>query len=111
MAEPPEYQRYRDDEPVLAEVGRHLASLVPFIDVTLPATLADAAIAAWNRDEDGPAIEESDEQRRLRGRAADLALLGRVVSERGRHAGGEVMVRLPVVHFAAAIAAADHEAR
>ena len=105
MAVLPEYRRYRDDAAVLVEIGQHLASVVPFVDVTLPAKMVDAAIAAWNRDEDGPAIEESDEQRHLRGYAADLALLGLVLSERGRCVGDQVTVRLPVAHFAAAIVA------
>ena len=83
---------------------------MPFIDVTLPGELVDAAIAAWNRDEDAPAIEESDRQRHLRDRATDLALLGLALSERGRRAGDEVIVGLPIARFAAAIVAADNEA-
>ncbi|WP_433120999.1 hypothetical protein [Micromonospora sp. CA-246542] len=103
MAEPPEYDRYRRDVEVLGKIGAHLVSVVPYVECTIPKSLASAAVAAWERDEEGPRAEETCEQVRSRLRAGDLALLGLEVSKSGRSSGDVVIVRLAAAQFAAAV--------
>lgn len=104
MAEPPEYSRYRQDVGVLRSIGAHLASDIPYVECTIPGDLAAAAVAAWERDEEGPIVEETSAQTRSRLRAGDLALLGLAVSRSGSP-GDPVVLRLPVAQFAAAVEA------
>jgi hypothetical protein len=49
---------------------------MPVIEVRLPSRLAARAVAAWNRDEEGPVGPETREQEYIRHLAGDLALLG-----------------------------------
>jgi hypothetical protein len=105
MTDPGEYQRYRRDAAVLADIGRHLEKRVPLITVRLPRQLAEAAFAAWRRDEQGTTADETPEQRTLRSNAADLALIGAAVAERGHAEGAEVVVKLDVIQLAAALTA------
>lgn len=73
----------------------------------LPLRLARAAVEAWERDDEGELDPESPQQRVLRHRAGDLALIGLAVEERGRTEGGEVVVDLDPGLIAWAVAAAD----
>lgn len=91
---------------MLAAIGRHVDPQVGRIMVRLPRELAEAAVAAWNRDELCAVGEESREQFELRDRAADLALIGLAITERGRYDGDELVVELDVVAVAAALRAA-----
>ncbi|MEO3822013.1 hypothetical protein [Plantactinospora sp. B24E8] len=104
MGEPPEYRRYREDVEVLRRIGAQLASAVPYVECLVPGELAATAVAAWERDEEAPIVEETCEQTRSRLRAGDLALLGLAVSRSGS-SGDPVVVRLPVAQFAAAVEA------
>lgn len=120
MVESPEYARYRSDVAVLVEIGRQFAAQLPYLDVMLPRHLVEAAIAAWDRDEEGTVGDETAEQRRVRHLAGDLALLGLAFSDptrptpapstHVRAAGDEVAVRLPVAHVAAAVIASVESA-
>ena len=73
-----EYARYGQDAETLAAIGAALRGQSPEL-VTLPADLADAAVAAWQRDEQEPVGDETPEQRRLRQAAATVALIGLAV--------------------------------
>ncbi|GHE84562.1 hypothetical protein GCM10017786_15360 [Amycolatopsis deserti] len=99
-----QYSRYRQDSEVLAAIGTAIGE--HRITVRLPRALADAAVAAWQRDETEPVAVETPEQWALRDRAADLALIGLAVSERGRPDGEFVTVDLDLGTAGAAARAA-----
>ncbi|MET8382840.1 hypothetical protein ABZV14_07530 [Streptosporangium canum] len=109
MDESQEYTRYRQDSAVLAEIGRFLDPQVARLTVRLSGDLARAAVAAWDRDEEGEAGEETVEQARVRDRAASLALIGLAVADRGTASGDEIVVELDVTEVAAALLAAYDE--
>jgi hypothetical protein len=66
------------------------------VEVRMPEHLARAAIDAWQQGDPNEVVPESEtpQERELRRRAWTLALLGSVVSERGRSDGSEVVVPL-----------------
>ncbi|PWK33211.1 hypothetical protein BC793_1281 [Actinoplanes xinjiangensis] len=99
--------RYRDDRTVLAAIGTRLESQVNRISVRLPRSLAESAIAAWDREESGGFGEESREEYEMRDDAAELAWIGLAISERGVWDGEEAVVDLNVVQVAAALRAAQ----
>ncbi|MDN0198725.1 hypothetical protein [Streptomyces sp. S.PNR 29] len=101
-----QYARYRDDTDVLAAIGACVAAQTGRVTVRLPRTLAEAAVAAWNRDEHEAPGEETPTQYALRDGAAELALIGLAITERGRHEGEEVAVDLDVAAAGAAVRAA-----
>src|SRR3954452_7846943 len=129
MDEAPRHGIHRPQAEVLAEIGR-TASFeeegapvrVRFprwwhqqrrhsqqVEVRLPSRLASAAVEAWREHPDEVVPQsETPEQRTARLRAWTLALLGSVVSERGRTEGDEVVVRLSGDVLDAALAAADY---
>ncbi|WP_317867868.1 hypothetical protein [Streptomyces sp. Wh19] len=100
-----EYARYREDSKVLAAIGEHVDAQVGRVTVRLPGAVAEAAVGAWERDELGDLGEETHEQYALRDQAGDLALIGLVISERGRWAGEDVVIDLDVVLAGAAVRA------
>jgi hypothetical protein len=75
--------------------------------VRLPEDLAQAAVDAWREEDEVAPESETPEQRTARLRAWTLALIGSIVSERGRREGNEVVVPLTDDVIDAAIAAAD----
>ncbi|GIH14250.1 hypothetical protein Raf01_24220 [Rugosimonospora africana] len=91
---------------MLAAIGACLDRQVSRISVRLPRSLAESAVAAWNREELGGIGEESREEFELRDDAAELAWIGLAISERGVRDGEEVVVDLDVVEVAAALQAA-----
>ncbi|BAL88115.1 hypothetical protein AMIS_28950 [Actinoplanes missouriensis 431] len=101
-----QYVRYRQDRTVLAAIGTQLESQVNRVSVRLPRSLAESAVAAWDREETDEIGEESREEYELRDDAAELAWIGLAVSERGVWDGEEVVVDLDVVQVAAALRAA-----
>jgi hypothetical protein len=101
-----QYLRYRLDRSVLAVIGARLESQVSRISVRLPRSLAESAVAAWDREEPGGVGEESREEYELRDDAAELAWIGLAISERGVWDGEEAVVDLDVVQVAAALRAA-----
>lgn len=93
---------YREEAAVLGKIGQlFLGAEMPQIEVRLPRDAAEAAVAAWERDDDenaGP-IGETFKQRVVRSRAASLSLIGLAMSERGRWMDDDVVVALdPRVH-------------
>jgi hypothetical protein len=99
---------YREEARLLGEIGAVLARAdLPLVTVRLPASLAQAALAAWHRDDDNELDPESYEQRVVRHRAGALALIGLAVEERGRIEGDEVVVDLYPDVIGSAVEAAD----
>lgn len=92
---------------MLGRIGQLLTPVqLPDVEVRLPRKLADAAAAAWDRD-DLEDVEETLEQRQLRHRAGTLALVGLAVQEHGRVDGDEVVVPLNARLVALAVEAGD----
>jgi hypothetical protein len=99
---------YRNDARVLAALGVHLASTkLPDVEVRVPKALADLAVAAWERDEEGVLDPEDLEQRIQRHRAGSLALIGLSIVNGGRADGDEVIVGLQPGLIGDALGAAD----
>jgi|SRR4051812_40826091 hypothetical protein len=107
MAEDPEYEKYREDAAALFAVGRSLMSQVGRISVRIPIELANVAVAAWERDDEGEVGDETIEQYQIRDKAGWLALIGLAVSERGVTQGDEVVVDLVIGEIAAALLSAS----
>lgn len=104
VSEPEQYARYRADAEFLRAVGRVLRDTAS-TTADLPSPLAEAALAAWSRDEQQPlAPDETAEQRQVRMDAATLALIGLAV-ENARSQGVPVTIHSETL--AEAIAAAD----
>ena len=101
---------YREEAAVLGKIGQVLAGAeMPQIEVRLPRDVAEAAVAAWKRDDDesaGPTFETFD-QRVVRSRAASLSLIGLAISEHGRWTDDDVVVALHPVFIGNAVEAAD----
>ena len=110
MAESRLHELYRKEAGVLGRVGHVFAAIeMPQIEVRLPRDVAEAAVAAWERDDDesaGP-TSETCEQRVVRSRAATLALIGLTITERGHWTDDEVVVALDPVFIGNAVEAAD----
>ncbi|WP_035858100.1 hypothetical protein [Kitasatospora cheerisanensis] len=102
-----QYVRYREDSKVLAAIGVCVDAQVAPITVRLPKALAEAAVAAWDREELGGLGEETHEQYALRDRAAELAFIGLAISRHGRWEGDEVVVELDVASVGAAVRASQ----
>jgi len=105
---------YSDDALVLGLIGTTFrAARLPAIRVTVPAALAERAIAAWHRDDDGAVPEpEHPADRVRRYRAGALALIGLSITERGElDADGNAVVELDPELIGVAMDAADDVAR
>ncbi|MGI5346901.1 hypothetical protein ACQEU8_01750 [Streptomyces sp. CA-250714] len=109
MSDQAQYARYRDDAKTVAAIGACVETQVDRITVRLPKGLAEAAIAAWDRDEADEPGEESHEQHAAREHAAELALIGLTISERGRWEGEEVAVDVDVASVGMAIRAHEQQ--
>ncbi|MEU1787745.1 hypothetical protein ABZ553_18040 [Streptomyces sparsogenes] len=96
MADQERYVRYREDSKVLAAIGKQVAAQAGRITVRLPRAVAEAAVEAWGRDELDSPGEETHEQYALRDQAAELALIGLAISERGRWEGDELVIDLDI---------------
>ncbi|SDC93189.1 hypothetical protein [Actinokineospora iranica] len=96
MANHEQYVRYREDSHVLAAIGTHIDAQLGRLTVRLPRAVAEAAVAAWERDEPAGHDTETGEQRALRDQAAELALIGLAIAQRGRWEDAEVVVDLDV---------------
>ncbi|MGK5529673.1 hypothetical protein [Streptomyces sp. URMC 129] len=106
MEDREQYVRYRQDRTVLAAVGTHLDPQISRISVRLPRSMAELAVAAWEREELAGVGEESREEYELRDHAAELGLIGLAISSRGVWDADEVVVDLDAVQIAAALRAA-----
>lgn len=110
MAETKWQSLYRQEAETLGKIGKLLLRAeMPRIEVRLPHGLAEAAVAAWESEDDESAgsHEETCEQRLIRYRAAALSLIGLSITERGRWEGDEVIVALDPVFIGNAVDAAD----
>lgn len=96
-----------DEAHKLALVGRTLVKVpLPDVEVRLSRELADAAVAAWEREDLEDSLE-TPEQRTLRHRAGSFALIGLAVQERGRAEEDIVVVPLNAGLIALPVDAAD----
>ena len=87
--------QYRRDASVLAVLGSRFAAMkLPDVEVRMPRALADTAVAAWERDDEGAPDPEDLEQRTQRHRAASLALIGLSIVNGGRSEDDEIIVGL-----------------
>jgi len=105
-----DHARWTIDGDVLAQIGRTLEAQTLEVEVRMPRELADAAVAAWQRDDsETKPKEESAEQLSSRLRAASLALIGCSVEERGWLDGDDVVVQLHAWFIGDALSAADQD--
>ncbi|MFQ6227916.1 hypothetical protein [Nocardia sp. NPDC002869] len=105
MDDQDQYARYAADRQVLRTIGAHFDRQIGRVEVRIPRATAESAMAAWNRDESDDIGEESREQGALRADAAELALIGLAISERGVWNGDDVVVDLDIERIAAALRA------
>jgi hypothetical protein len=100
--------RWHDDEQALAAIGAALYVQDTTCHVRLPSGLADVAIAAWKRTDEGDLAEDEDREHEVvRERAAALALLGAQLVGNPMNALGEVEARLDAWYIGVALGAAD----
>jgi len=105
-----DYARWALDGDVLAQIGLALFGQSLEVQVRVPRELADAAVAAWQReDSEAPLGEESAEQRATRHRGASLGLIGCSLEEKGWLDGNDVVVKLDAWFIGAALDAADED--
>lgn len=100
-------EQWRGDGAVLAAIGKELLGQPTSITVRISRQLAQAALAAWERDEvdvDDDGIDAS-----VRGRAGTLALIGASIAENGPIDGEEVVVDLDAWFIGDALRAADED--
>jgi hypothetical protein len=102
-------RQYCEDAQQLGELGAALIGVeIPRVAVRIPRTLAEKALAAWQRDaDDGPADPETFEQRTQRHRAATLGLIGLAIESSGHWTDDYVVVDLGADLVGAAVAASD----
>ena len=100
--------QYRRDASVLAALGsQFLRMKLPNVEVQVPRALADKAVAAWERDEEGSLDPEDLAQRIARHRAASLALIGLSIVNGGLLDSDEIVVGLQPGLIGDALNAAD----
>ncbi|MEU6239002.1 hypothetical protein [Kitasatospora sp. NPDC047058] len=92
---------------MLAVIGEQVDAQVGRVTMRLPRAAAEAAVDAWARDELGGRVPETHEEYALRDQAAELALIGLAISQRGRWEGDEVVIDLDVASAGAAVRAAQ----
>ncbi|MEV0617874.1 hypothetical protein AB0I81_31440 [Nonomuraea sp. NPDC050404] len=107
MADREQYIRYLDDSKVLAAIGAYVDAQVGLVTVRLPRAVAGAAVDAWEREELGGLGAETREQFAVRSQAAELALIGLVISQSGRWEGEDLVVDLDVASAGAALRASQ----
>jgi hypothetical protein len=101
---------YANDARVLGLIGTTFrAAGLPAIRVTVPAALAERAVAAWEHDDTStPAGPEDTFARLQRQRAGALALIGLSITETGKlDADGNTVVELSPELVGVAMDAAD----
>jgi hypothetical protein len=109
----PEHERYAADAAVLGQIGQLIFPQPSRVIVRLPRTVADLAVAAWERDEDNDdnaaARKETSEQTTARHRAGTLALIGLSIKQAGggTPAGDDVLVDLEAWYIGSALDAAS----
>ncbi len=102
------YEQWLADGVLLAEIGAALVEQPTELNVRLPRALADAAVSAWQRDDERlEDAVETKEQRTVRHRAVSLALIGEALEDSGREEGNEVIVKLDAWFIGDALRAHD----
>jgi hypothetical protein len=87
---------------VPARIGRALFDQQLRVRVSIPAVLADEAVAAWERDSSGATLpKETAEQHAIRKRGAALGLIGLTVETSGVRQGDQVLIDLDAWHIGA----------
>lgn len=102
-----QHTAWEADEAVLAATGQVFFSQDINVTVHIPRALAEAAMRAWDRDDDKPYGDETPEQARARARAGVLALIGLAIREHGRWRDGGVELELPAWYVGLALDSAD----
>lgn len=105
------YARWEDDGVDLALIGAAWSEQDTRVRVRIPRELADAALAAWKReDEDSDELhrhEETGVQRRIRHRAGTLALIGSCIEGGIDGGGGDVYAYIDARLIADALESAE----
>jgi hypothetical protein len=101
------YALWREDEGVLADLGAQLWNQDLTITVTIPRTLAEKAVRAWSRDDDGELRDETPREVRTRRRAGTLALIGLSIERSGRWNDDHVHAEVEAWYIGSALDAAD----
>lgn len=109
MDDSPLRARWLQDEGVLGHLGAALAWQPTRVEIRIPRPLADAAVQAWERDDNDDFDHDGEtcEQRVVRHRAGTLALIGAAVEDRGRVDGTDMVVLLDAWFVGDALNAAD----
>lgn len=109
MTDPTIYDRWREDEQVLAELGAAISMQPTELPIRLPGPAAEAAVRAWQRDDLGDVdlAAETVADHVARERAAALALIGANVEHLVDGNGGDVDTTLDAWFVGAALDAAD----
>ncbi len=97
------------DSVTLGTLGTVLLADQPFLDVRIPADMADRARSAWERQRERTweiIAGETEQRRTERIRAWAFALVGLAVMEAGQRQDESVQVRLPAAVFSRAVCAA-----
>ena len=107
-----QYDRFAADSQILAMIGDAFAGMPANASPRLPRDLAQAAVAAWRRDEsDQPASPETEDQRMVRDHAATLALIGLAVLNNTDLVSESIEVSLSPELVAAALAVGNAQNR
>ena len=105
-----DYRQWSEDGEVLARIGRALFDQQLRVRVTIPAVLADEAVAAWERDSSGATLpKETAEQHATRIRGATLGLIGLTVQTTGVREDDQVVTDLDAWHIGGALDAAEED--
>ncbi len=107
-----EIDEWRDDERVLAEIGKELSKQRTRMEVLIPKNLALQALASWEREyepTDALSVDgEKSEDRKTRERSGTLALIGLCVENGFTIADdGSYVVEVDAWQIGDALAAAD----
>ena len=103
-------REYLREAETLAQVGAAIFPQPTQVPVRLPRNLADLALAAWHRDDDGPSDPKATEQRAARHQAGTLTLIGLCIEQTGQPDNDEVVCELDSWYIARALdAAEDHQ--
>jgi len=106
------YEDWAADSEKLHELAQELLPQTPTVELRISRSLADVAVAAWQREEEpGELPPETDEQTAVRGDAATLALIGQSIEESGIEDGDDVIFKLDAWVLGNALEAADRAGR
>lgn len=102
-----EYAQWRQDESALARLGADLFTQNLRVRVRLPRALAETAVRAWQRDDDGAMGGETPDEARTRNRAGAFALIGLSIEQTGEWQDDHVIAEVDSWLVGSAVDAAD----